>query len=33
LAVVILVSAALVAGYVPARNASRIEPMNAVRHE
>jgi macrolide transport system ATP-binding/permease protein len=33
LAVVILVSATLVAGYIPARNASRFEPMNAIRHE
>jgi predicted permease len=33
LAVAILLSAALVAGYVPARKASRIDPMIAVRHE
>ncbi len=32
-AVVTLVSAALVAGYVPARSASRIDPMAAIRHE
>jgi macrolide transport system ATP-binding/permease protein len=33
LAVVILLGAVLVAGYVPARKASRIDPMTAVRHE
>jgi predicted lysophospholipase L1 biosynthesis ABC-type transport system permease subunit len=33
LAVVTLVSAALLAGYVPAWKASRIDPMTAVRHE
>jgi predicted permease len=33
LAVAILLSAVLVAGYVPARKASRIDPMTAVRHE
>lgn len=33
LAVVVLLSAVLVAGYVPARKASRIDPMTAVRHE
>jgi predicted permease len=33
LAVAILLSAVLLAGYVPARNASRIDPMTAVRHE
>ena len=32
-AVAILVSAVLLAGYVPARKASRIDPMTAVRHE
>ena len=32
-AVAILLSAALVAGYLPARKASRIDPMTAVRHE
>ena len=32
-AVAILVSAAILAGYLPARNASRIDPMIAVRHE
>lgn len=32
-AVTILLCAALVAGYVPARNACRIDPMTAVRHE
>jgi ABC-type antimicrobial peptide transport system permease subunit len=31
--VAILLSAALVAGYLPARKASRIDPMTAVRHE
>jgi macrolide transport system ATP-binding/permease protein len=31
--VVTLVSAAILAGYVPARNASRIDPMIALRHE
>jgi hypothetical protein len=29
----ILLSAVLLAGYVPARKASRIDPMTAVRHE
>ncbi len=33
LAVMTLLGAALLAGYVPARNASRIDPMTAVRHE
>jgi ABC-type antimicrobial peptide transport system permease subunit len=33
LAVAILLSAVLVAGYVPARKASRIDPMTAVRYE
>ena len=32
-AVTILLSAALAAGYLPARRASRIDPMTAVRHE
>ena len=32
-AVVILLSAALLAGYVPAQKASRIDPMIALRHE
>jgi len=32
-AVMILLSAALVAGYLPARKASRIDPMTALRHE
>ena len=32
-AVAILFAAVLVAGYVPARKASRIDPMTAVRHE
>ena len=31
--VVTLVSAAILAGYLPARNASRIDPMIALRHE
>jgi macrolide transport system ATP-binding/permease protein len=32
-AVAILLSAVLLAGYAPARKASRIDPMNAIRHE
>jgi ABC-type antimicrobial peptide transport system permease subunit len=30
---VILVVAAILAGYLPARHASRIDPMMALRHE
>lgn len=33
LAVMILLGSALLAGYVPARTASRIDPMTAIRHE
>jgi predicted permease len=33
LAAVVLVSAAIVAGYAPARRASRIDPLAALRHE
>jgi ABC-type antimicrobial peptide transport system permease subunit len=32
-AVGILLGAALLAGYLPARSASRIDPMIALRHE
>jgi macrolide transport system ATP-binding/permease protein len=32
-AVAILLSAVLLAGYAPARRASRIDPMTAVRHD
>jgi macrolide transport system ATP-binding/permease protein len=32
-AVAVLLCAALAAGYLPARKASRIDPMTAVRHE
>jgi ABC-type antimicrobial peptide transport system permease subunit len=32
-AVTILLSAALLAGYMPAKKASRIDPMTALRHE
>ena len=31
--VVTLMSAAILAGYLPARNASRIDPMIALRHD
>src|SRR5215467_10395674 len=33
LAAVVLLSAALLAGYAPARRASRIDPLAALRHE
>ena len=32
-AIAILVTAAVIAGYMPARNASRIDPLTAVRHD
>jgi len=32
-AIVILLAAAFAAGYAPARRASRIDPMSALRHE
>ena len=32
-AVATLVTAAMLAGYLPARNASRIDPMMALRHD
>jgi len=31
--VALILGAALVAGYIPAYRASRIDPMDAVRHE
>jgi ABC-type lipoprotein release transport system permease subunit len=33
MAAAILLGAALLAGYVPARKASRIDPVTALRHE
>ena len=32
-AVLTMVGATILAGYLPARNASRIDPMAALRHE
>ncbi len=32
-AIVILIDAAILAGYVPARRVSRIDPMAALRHD
>jgi ABC-type antimicrobial peptide transport system permease subunit len=33
IAVLTLIGAAVLAGYLPARSASRIDPMRALRHE